>query len=195
MPQRSEVYRVSANYGKKEQDDPGWDIIMGRDHHKLNPQGTAEWQWKVARGGESWAWPGRQVCQIMKHSLALASPRLCLWLFSIFCFFTESRVQFDQFHPAFGRWRGGMKMIWVRKGGERSLKGGGGPQGQGRAFMVCCFDRKGLIHITQGEDRADNRYFPPSPPLCKTCPWPLSETKWMHLSPLLTWKLWARLPR
>ena len=106
----------------------------------------------VEGGGESWVWPGGKLCQIMKHSRGLASPRLCPWLFSIFCLFTESRVQFDQFHPAFGRWRGGMKMIWVRKGGESSLKGGGGPQGQGRAFMVCCFDRKGLIPITQGEE-------------------------------------------
>ena len=34
-------------------------------------------------------------------------------------------------------------MILVHRGGASS--------GQGRVFMVCCFDRKGLIHIAQGE--------------------------------------------
>ena len=42
-------------------------------------------------------------------------------------------------------------MILVHRGGASSLKGGGRPQGQGRVFMVCCFDKKGLSHLAQGE--------------------------------------------
>lgn len=75
---------------------------MGRDHHKLNPQGTAEGQWKVARGGESWAWPGGHVSQIMKHSLGLASPGLCLWLFSIFAFSPSAGCSLISFTQTLG---------------------------------------------------------------------------------------------
>lgn len=78
-----------------------------RYHHGQRPspaEPSGACRVTVEGGGESWVWPGEKVCQIMKHSRGLASPRLCPWLFSIFCFFTESRVQFDQFHPAFGRW-------------------------------------------------------------------------------------------